>query len=365
MKILRIDPSHPQKEFLKEAISFLKEGKIVAFPTDTVYGIGVDGKNEEAVKRLYERKKRPREKPLILFLSHSEELPYLIERIPLPALRLANHFWPGPLTLVFYASPVIPPPLVSREGKTGVRVPAHSIPRSLVKESGCFLSTTSANLSGTEAPLKAEEVKERAFWVDLLIDGGDSFLGEESTVIDVTGSIPRILREGWLKKGKIQEIWEKKGDILFVCSGNTCRSVMAEGIFRVLWEEKGGGRIKIHSAGTSTFYRGKPSPFALEILRERAGIDLSSHLTTPLSQKMVEEADLILVMEKRHQEKIHSLYPFSRGKVFLLPEFASPFSGEEREVQDPVGGTREDYQRVAENLKKWLEKIVERIRVRD
>jgi len=358
LRIIKVSSVQPEDEKIEEVIKLVKKGGIACFPTDTVYGLGVDAENRKAVARLYRVKNRPSKKPLILFIGEKEKASYFAQITSLKARRLMSEFWPGPLTLIFKASLSCPPTLVSEE-KVGIRFPAHPIPQKIIKKGGLFLATTSANISGEKSPLTPEEVSEALKKrMDLLIDGGEVPLGKESTVIDVTGPSPRLIREGWLSWEEIRKVWDKDEDILLVCTGNSCRSPMAEGFLKKAWKEKKKREIKIHSAGTSTLPGLKPTEFAVKVMKEY-DIDISKHLSTPLTEKTIKEADLILTMENRHKEKICEICPSAREKVFLLKEFGLR---KEEEIFDPMGGSLESYRKCALEIKKGVEGVMKKLK---
>ena len=352
--IIKIDPVRPEEKKIEKAISLLKSGKIVAFPTDTVYGLGVNAEDRTAIDRLYKVKKRVKDKPFILFLKKKEDFICFVEIVPLFAQKLINKFWPGPLTLLFKANKVSPSCLVSKEGKIGIRFPDHPIPKNIMEKGKFFLATTSANLSGASTPSDPEYLsKTLAQNIDLIIDGGETFLAEESTIVDITCQPPRLVRKGWLSPEEIEQTWRKEGNILFVCTGNVCRSPMAEGIAKKLWQERG-KKIKIYSAGTAALPGLKASPLSIKIMKKR-GITIDSHRSTLLNKKTVEEADLILVMEQRHKKEILNISPFAEGKVFLLKHFAL---GIKEEIIDPLGGSEETYQKCAQEIEKSLQGLI-------
>ncbi|MCD6083602.1 threonylcarbamoyl-AMP synthase [Candidatus Aerophobetes bacterium] len=357
MKTISMSSLKPESEKIEEAVRLIKKGGIVSFPTDTVYGVGVDAENKEAIDKLYRAKKRPKKKPLVLFITRKEEVLRFSEISSLKAKRLMDKFWPGPLTLILKASSYCPSTVINEEGKVGIRFPAHSIPQEIMKRGNLLLATTSANISGERSPLRAEDISESLKkGVDLLIDGGKVPLGKESTVLDVADSPPRLIREGYLSWERIRKVWDKEEDILLVCTGNTCRSPMAEGFLKRAWEGK--RKIKIHSAGVATFTGLKATEFAIKVMREE-GVDISNHLSTPLTEKMVREADLILVMETRHKEKICKIFPFAREKVILLKEFGL---GRREEILDPVGGSLEEYRKCAMEIKEAAEAVAEKLK---
>ncbi|MEA1964150.1 MAG: L-threonylcarbamoyladenylate synthase [Candidatus Aerophobetes bacterium] len=355
MKIISINPIHPEKDKIKEATKWIKRGKIAAFPTDTVYGLGVDAENKEAINKLYRLKKRPKNKPFVLFIIEKEEALRFAKTIPLSAQKLINEFWPGPLTLIFQANISCPPDLISKEGKIGIRFPSHSIPQKIIREGKILLATTSANPSREANSLKIEEIsKSIREKIDLIIDGGSALLGEASTIVDTTSSPPRLIREGWISREEIGKVCKKEGNILFVCTGNTCRSPMAERIFKKIWL---GEKVKVCSAGTSTLRDSGASKLAIKVMEEK-GVNLSSHRSAPLNMKLIQEADLILVMENKHKRKILELSPLLKGKVFLLKKFAQ---GLDEEFPDPIGEAEESYEECAQQMEETIERVIKKL----
>jgi len=190
---------------IEQAIDILKKGGIVAFPTDTVYGLGANSCDEEAVLRVYEAKDRPRHLPLPLLLGDVSQITAVARDVPEIAWRLAQRFLPGGLTLVLYKSPSVSS-LVTGEGeKVAVRVPAHPVPIALIEGLGAPITGTSANLTGSPSLMTAQEVHyQMGDRVDLIIDGGRCRGGMASTVLDLTGEAPRILREGAISREEIE-----------------------------------------------------------------------------------------------------------------------------------------------------------------
>lgn len=198
-KILKVDPKNPDQESIKTAVEVLRNGGLVAFPTETVYGLAADYKNEASVERIYKVKKRPSNKPLTLHISDMDMLKEFITSVPPIAQRLINRFWPGPLTII----------LMSKDGqKIGFRMPKHKVALQLIKEFGSPIVAPSANISDSTPPLDAESVlKSLGHNVDMILDGGRTDIGTESTVIDATIFPCKILREGAITKARISEAW--------------------------------------------------------------------------------------------------------------------------------------------------------------
>jgi len=193
-----------QPEAVTEAVEWLRAGHVVAFPTDTVYGIGAHAFIERAVASLYEVKERPPGKSIPLLLSTHRDLSQVAWPVPDLAWRLAERFWPGALTLVVPKGPAVPA-IVSSEAGVAVRVPAHPVAPALIRQLGAPLATTSANLSGRASPVTAEDVlAQMDRRIPLILDGGPCKGGIPSTVLDLTQSPPRILREGGIPAEEIE-----------------------------------------------------------------------------------------------------------------------------------------------------------------
>jgi L-threonylcarbamoyladenylate synthase len=192
---------------VKKGVTILRKGGVIAYPTDTVYGLGAGLKFTRAIERVYEVKERPRNMALPLLLADYSQLADLANSMSPLALTLAHAFWPGALTLVLPALATVPN-IITAGGKTvAVRIPAHPIPVTLVKELRMPIVGTSANLSGQPSPLTAEEVyAQLGDKVDFIIDGGRCAGGKESTIIDVSGEKPVLLREGAIPRTEIERV---------------------------------------------------------------------------------------------------------------------------------------------------------------
>ena len=199
---------------IKEAATSLINGNLVAFPTETVYGLGADATNEKAVARLYEVKGRPTDHPLIVHILSIDHLDKWAKDIPEYAIKLARSFWPGPLTLILPRTELAKDFITGDQNNVGIRVPAHTLALSLLKEfenqGGYGVAAPSANRFGAVSPTTSRDVEiELGDYLsreDLIIDGGPSLVGVESTIIDCTQSSPRISRPGGITKGMIEQI---------------------------------------------------------------------------------------------------------------------------------------------------------------
>ncbi|RDV84524.1 L-threonylcarbamoyladenylate synthase [Ammonifex thiophilus] len=204
-KVWRIDPLHPESPALEEAGELLKRGELVAFPTETVYGLGAVVR-EEALCRVFAVKGRPARKPLTLHLADPEEVSRYVKEVSSVAGRLISSFWPGPLTLILPAASGLPPSLTAGRETVGVRVPDHAVARKLIRTVGLPLAAPSANLSGRPAPTRAEHVlAELGGKIAGVLDGGPTPLGIESTVVEVRGEELVVRRVGALLPEEIEE----------------------------------------------------------------------------------------------------------------------------------------------------------------
>ena len=208
------------QEEIKNAVEILKRGGIIAFPTDTVYGLGCNAFDVTAVDRIYQVKRRPRHLSLPLLLNNISQLSILVEPISAFALFLADRFWPGGLTLVLSKSASLPKHL-SSQSTVAVRIPDHTIPLALIQSLGKPMIGTSANISSQPNTLTVDEVKQQlGDKVDLIVDGGRCS-GGESTVVDITGEVPVILRQGIISRYEIEKAFEEYCEISSdaYCSG--------------------------------------------------------------------------------------------------------------------------------------------------
>lgn len=209
-RILNIDAEDFKTEELELAAEYLREGKLVAFPTETVYGLGANAMDESAARRIYEAKGRPSDNPLIVHIAKAEDMNKLALDIPDMAYQLAEVFWPGPLTMILKKKDYVPDTTSGGLSTIGIRLPANKIARKLISSSGVFVAAPSANLSGKPSPTKAEHViNDLNGRVDMIIDGGHATLGLESTIVDLTGGIPMILRPGCITKAMLEHTIEK------------------------------------------------------------------------------------------------------------------------------------------------------------
>jgi L-threonylcarbamoyladenylate synthase len=202
-----VDKKNPDISVLKQAAEILKSGGLVAFPTETVYGLGANGLDRDAADKIYQAKGRPGDNPLILHISSVAELEKLSAKISSKTLMLVDKYWPGPLTVVLEKSAVVPDNVTGGLTTVAVRIPDCKIARELINLTGVPLAAPSANTSGRPSPTNAQAVlfdlKGR---IDAVIDAGSCVIGLESTVVDMTGDVPRILRPGSITYEMLKEV---------------------------------------------------------------------------------------------------------------------------------------------------------------
>jgi L-threonylcarbamoyladenylate synthase len=210
-QILKINPQQPEGGRIHRVVEILRAGGVVAFPTETFYGLAADVSNADAVDRIFRIKGRSFRSPIALITGSNIGIHSLITEFPATAQRLMQAFWPGPLTLLFPASPQASPRLTAGTGKIGIRVSSHPIADSLANGLGVPITATSANLSGAPECLTAAEVLAAlGDRIDLIIDGGPTPGGKGSTFIDITVDPPACLREGAIPLSLIQDSFKTR-----------------------------------------------------------------------------------------------------------------------------------------------------------
>ena len=194
---LKVDPENPDPVKIQAAAHIIQLGGLVAFPTETVYGLGADALNSAAVLALFEAKKRPLDNPPIVHVADPREVGRLVEEVPEKAAVLMERFWPGPLTLIFKRSSLVPLVTVAGLDTVAIRMPNHQVALELIKHSGCPIAAPSANLAGKPSPTNAQHVFEDLNGrIDCILDGGATKIGVESTVVDLSVDPPMLLRPG-------------------------------------------------------------------------------------------------------------------------------------------------------------------------
>ena len=206
-KIVKIKEGHIDGALIQEAGAILKAGGLVAFPTETVYGLGGDALNPLSSKKIYAAKGRPSDNPLIVHIAEFGALAPIVREIPENARKLAEKFWPGPLTMILYKSDLVPYETTGGLDTVAIRMPGNRIARELIRAAGGYVAAPSANRSGKPSPTLAKYVaQDLEGRVEMIIDGGDVKIGLESTIVDLTSDKPMVLRPGYVTRQDLLEV---------------------------------------------------------------------------------------------------------------------------------------------------------------
>lgn len=206
-KVVKIDSNQIDQNKMKDAAEIIAQGGLVAFPTETVYGLGADALHPEASMKIYAAKGRPSDNPLIVHIAKFEDLESIAKEVPEQARKLADAFWPGPLTMIVWKNDKVPYETTGGMDTVAIRMPNHPVALELIRQSGCLIAAPSANTSGKPSPTEAAHVKKDLDGkIPMILDGGAVGIGIESTIIDLTEDTPMILRPGYITQQMLEDV---------------------------------------------------------------------------------------------------------------------------------------------------------------
>ena len=361
-EIIRIDPQSSAGDAVFRAAKVLSLGGLVGFPTETVYGVCARADKPDGVVRLRRVKSRDADQAFTVHIASPVDAWRFAPRLEGVASRLMRRAWPGPLTLILPVDDPLSAPVMAdlngsvastmyHDGTIGLRCPDDPVAAALLKGAGGPVVAASANSARHPPPWTARDaLRDLNGRIELLLDAGRTKYAKPSTIVRVSGSSYKLLREGVLDSGVVKRL--STLEILLVCTGNTCRSPMAAALAKRMLAERLGCAvaelrqrgIEVRSAGTAGG-GGEASSHAVAVMRRR-GIDVTDHVSAALTPQMVRQADYIFVMTRSHRDRVIDMVPSAKDRVALL-------LGDE-DIRDPIGGSEDDYEQCARTVEKGL-----------
>ncbi|MCA9237794.1 MAG: threonylcarbamoyl-AMP synthase [Planctomycetales bacterium] len=366
--VINLRKADDSRDVVHRAVQTLSEGKLVVFPTETVYGVGALARSAKAVARIYDAKGRGQDAPLALAIRGVEDALDYAPRLNARAERLARRCWPGPVTLVVaHGQPSLVDQLpaevrqaVAPSGEVGLRVPAHWAVLDVLQMIAGPIALTSANRSGEPPATTAEDaLRQLGDKVSLVLNDGPCHYGQASTVVRATADGIECLREGVVSRETLDRLASML--IVVVCTGNTCRSPMAEAMLRQMIAQKAGCQVDelesrgltIASAGIAAAAGGPAATEAVEVMKSQ-GLDITCHQSQPLTDKLAHHADMLLTLTAAHRNAILRRWPEVAARTHTL----RPDGGD---IADPIGGPLEVYKQCASQIEQALRERVEEI----
>ena len=365
-EVVKLDAGNIDAVKIEEAAALVDNGGLVAFPTETVYGIACRAQSD-SLARLTDLKGRTADKHFTVHIGHRDDINRYVPIIGLKAQKLIRNAWPGPLTIVFeldadeiakqqnnFERSVFES--LYKHDSIGIRCPDHAVASMLLRQTSNPVVAPSANTAGKPPAVDADQVLAQfSDQIEMLLDGGPTTHKKSSTVVKMGKKGLEMLRPGVYSQEELQAWSQIK--FLFVCTGNTCRSPMAEGIFRKYLAEKAGCNVddlerigyKVGSAGTIGS-AGFPATTEAVAACAAKGIDISAHRNKGLSRELIEGSDFIFVMEQVQRQRIVALEPKAASTCLLLAG--------SKEIPDPIGHSQEFYNSCANMIERAVKKRI-------
>jgi protein-tyrosine phosphatase len=364
-EVVKVDSKEQYAETIRRAAGVLGDGGLVVFPTETVYGVGARADLPEAVGRLRETKGRQGGKPFTVHIGRRDDVHRFVPALCPTGRRLVQKGWPGPLTLIFTVdapasasvlttleSPEAAMSAMYAEGTIGLRCPDDPTAADLLAAVDAPVVAASANRPGRRPPHDARgALAELDGKVDLVLDAGPARYAKASTIVRVNSRSYEVVREGVYDERMLRRLATL--NVLLVCTGNTCRSPMGEGLFRKLAAESLGIRpedmeshgIRVCSAGTSAGSGAVATAQAIQVMQEY-DVDISQHRSQPLTAELIHQADCILTMTTSHRDTVLRMVPGAESRCRVI--------GEQQDIEDPIGQPVEVYAECARQIERAL-----------
>jgi L-threonylcarbamoyladenylate synthase len=363
----KVNVNMPDSHVICRAADLIKSGGLIIYPTDTLYGLGVNANNPIAMDRLYKIKRRDKEKPVSLLINTIKQAKYIVGDMTKDEELLFNALLPGKITVIISAKKPLAIPFMKHAQKVGFRIPESPLCHRLVAEAKCPITATSLNISNGDNINRIDNL-DPAFYraVDIVLDAGPVESSRGSTVVDATTSPPTLVRAGDVSQVEIEQrlgyqihtTYPKKFNITFVCTGNICRSPMAEGILKqMIARTKYRNIVSINSAGILHL---EHTPVELNTLKvaEAHQIDLHAHVSRPVSIDIIHTSNLIICMARNHVAYLVKNYPTKRDKIVLLKQWHLNKQLVNPSIPDPIGRDIELFKDVFIEIQMELKRIL-------
>ncbi len=367
--IIDLKSAEDPRDVVHRAVEALSAGKVIAIPTETVYGLAASALHPAAIERLVEIKGRSADKPLAFAVKSLDDALDYVPNMSVLARRVARRSWPGPITLVLDADH--PDSVIHRlhesvkqatipSGTVGLRVPAHELTLQIMRLCAGPIVLTSANLSGGPEAVDGKQVAEiLGDRIDLIVDDGPTKFGKPSSVVRIRKNELTVLREGLVDEATIKRLTNFIA--LVVCTGNTCRSPMGEGLLEKRIAERLGCPVEsldqkgvaVISAGIAAMPGSPAASQAVEVMNEM-GVDITDHTSQPITGRLAQFADIILTMTNGHRQALISHWPTLETRTKTVRRDGA-------DVSDPIGCSIDVYQNTArqidEQLAEWVKEF--------
>lgn len=363
----KVDPANPSKEVYSRAAELIESGGLIVYPTDTLYGFGVNINNPVAMNRLIEVKGQQSKKPISMMVRDIPMIESLIGKLNDQEKTAVRRLFPGKITILLPVRKTIKNSYLKQFKKLGFRIPDNLFCHHMMKKLNSPVSTTSVNRTHMPNLTDAAQIS-KLFEddVDMIIDGGEIISAAGSSIIDFSFYPPEIIRQGDMTVDEIERRlgysvstnFSGKFVVTFVCSGNICRSPMAEGILLKAFEKTRHRKsVQVNSAATLDL-QPRPAHHHAITVCEQYGINLHDHLSQRVSSQVIREANIVICMALNHFQYLRGKYPEFKSKIVLLKQWKNEKKLLNPSVADPIGLDKEVFEATAEEIQKEITRIL-------